>query len=136
MAINQEITNSTSSKDKVNNIKLDPSLPNEERSALVQKIIDSASPNSLSPGYLEILAKYITEPTKEEKKEKRLLTNNRQVTIDKREISYEGLVSKFENGEDGIYNLIINDKDVLLTPKYCISQKDIDTIPELKLLRE
>ena len=39
------------------------------------------------------------------------------VTVNKRETSYQGLVSKFENGEDGIYNLIINDKNVLLTPK-------------------
>jgi len=40
------------------------------------------------------------------------------VTINRRETSFEGLVSKFETGEDGIYNMIINDKNVLLTPKY------------------
>lgn len=54
------------------------------------------------------------------------------VTINKRETSFEGLVGKFETGEDGIYNMIINDKNVLLTPKYKITQKDIDTIPGLK----
>ena len=32
------------------------------------------------------------------------------VTINKRETSFEGLVGKFETGEDGIYNMIINDK--------------------------
>ena len=32
--------------------------------------------------------------------------------------------------------MIINDKNVLLTPKYQITQEDIDTIPELKKLRE
>lgn len=48
------------------------------------------------------------------------------VTINKRETSFEGLVSKFENGEDGIYNMIISDKNVFLTPKYQITQQDID----------
>ena len=46
--------------------------------------------------------------TKEDKKNKYITTDNRQITIDKRETSYEGLVSKFENGEDGVYNLINN----------------------------
>jgi hypothetical protein len=40
------------------------------------------------------------------------------VTVNKREISYEGLVSKLENGEDGIYNFITDgDKNILLVPK-------------------
>lgn len=44
------------------------------------------------------------------------------VSINKRETSFEGLISKFEAGEDGIYNMIIeNDKNVLLTPKYKIT---------------
>jgi hypothetical protein len=47
------------------------------------------------------------------------------VTIMKRETSYEGLMSKMENGEDGIYNFIIeSDKNVLLTPKLSISAED------------
>ena len=58
------------------------------------------------------------------------------VTINRRETSFEGLVSKFETGEDGIYNMIINDKNVILTPKYEITQEDIDTIPALKQLRD
>lgn len=59
------------------------------------------------------------------------------VTINRRETSFQGLASKFENGEDGVYNMIINnDKNVLLTPKYEITQEDIDTIPELKRLRD
>jgi hypothetical protein len=39
------------------------------------------------------LTKYLTENPKE-KKEKKILTDNRMVTINKRETSYEGLVSK------------------------------------------
>lgn len=44
--------------------------------------------------------------TKEEKRSKQINTDNRMITINKRETSFEGLVSKFESGEDGIYNLI------------------------------
>ena len=58
-------------------------------------------------------------------------------TLNARQTSFEGLASKFENGEDGIYNMIINnDKNVLLTPKYRITQEEIDSIPELKQLVE
>jgi hypothetical protein len=58
------------------------------------------------------------------------------VTVNKRETSFEGLVGKFENGEDGIYNMIANDKNIIFTPKVTITQKDIDEIPELKQLRD
>ena len=76
--------------------------------------------------------------TKKERKEKSINTDNRMVTINKRETSFEGLVGKFENGEDGVYNMIIDDadKNVLLTPKYSITTEDLETIPELKKLRE
>ena len=74
--------------------------------------------------------------TKKEKKQKTINTDNRMVTINRRETSFQGLVGKFENGEDGIYNMIIDDKNVLLTPKYQITQEDIEQIPALKQLRE
>jgi len=48
---------------------------------------------------------------KQEKKEKSILTDNRLVTINKRETSFEGLVSQFENGEDGIYNIMTENKN-------------------------
>jgi hypothetical protein len=47
---------------------------------------------------------------KQDKKEKKILTENRLATVNKRETSYEGLVSQLENGEDGIYNLVNEDK--------------------------
>ena len=34
-------------------------------------------------------------------------------TINKRETSFEGLIGQFENGEDGIYNLVKNDKNII-----------------------
>ena len=80
----------------------------EERSELVKKILEeNPEPNEK---YLEILADYlILCMEKQEKKEKKILTENRLATINKREISFEGLVSQLENGEDGIYNLISDD---------------------------
>jgi len=47
---------------------------------------------------------------KQERKEKKILTENRMATVNKRETSYEGLVSQLENGEDGIYNLMSDNK--------------------------
>lgn len=110
----------------------------EQRIALVNKIIEQTPKERLNNRYLEKLATYIIDATmtKKEKKDKKINTQNRMVTINKREISFQGLVSKFENGEDGIYHMIINDKNVLLTPKYEITQDDIDAIPELKELRQ
>jgi len=48
---------------------------------------------------------------KQEKKEKKILTDNRMMTVNKRETSFEGLISQLENGEDGIYNLISESKN-------------------------
>jgi hypothetical protein len=74
---------------------------------------------------------------KQEKKEKKLLTENRMTTVNKRETSYEGLVSQLENGEDGIYNLMgNNNKNIIFQPKITITKEDIETIPYLKQLRD
>ena len=57
------------------------------------------------------MADYLIVPVeKEERRERELLTENRLATINKRETSFEGLVSQLENGEDGIYNLVHEDK--------------------------
>jgi hypothetical protein len=62
--------------------------------------------------YLEVMADYlILCMEKQEKREKKILTDNRLVTVNKREASFEGLVSQLENGEDGIYNLLNEDKN-------------------------
>ena len=73
---------------------------------------------------------------KQEKKEKKILTENRMTTVNKRETSFEGLVSQFENGEDGIYNLITNNKNVIFQPKVTITKKDIEEIEPLRQLKE
>ena len=108
----------------------------QQRNQKVHEIVNSVSPEKLTPYYLEQLTKYLTE-TPENKKEKKVLTDNRMVTINKRETSYEGLVAKLENGEDGIYNFMTGgDKNILLVPKIQITEDDIATIPGLKELRE
>ena len=57
-------------------------------------------------------------------------------TVNKRETSFEGLVSQFENGEDGIYNLIKEDKNMIFQPKVTITKKDLEEIPCLRQLRD
>lgn len=120
-----------------NNLKLDYSIIDaKERKKLVDQILQE-NPNP-SKQYLEILTDYIVlAMNKEEKKEKKILTDNRMVTVNKRETSYQGLVSKLENGEDGLYHMLGgNDKNIILTPKISISQKDIDANPYLLQVRQ
>jgi hypothetical protein len=82
--------------------------------------------------YLEILADYLVLcMEKQEKKQRKILTDNRMATVDKREVSFEGLVSQFENGEDGIYNLITENKDIIFQPKITITKNDIQEIQPL-----
>lgn len=73
-------------------MKLDYTLESpEDRNELVKKILEE-TPNPAS-NYLESLADYLVLCIeKKEKKENGLLTDNRMVTINKRETSLEGLV--------------------------------------------
>jgi hypothetical protein len=74
---------------------------------------------------------------KQEKKERKILTENRMATVNKRETSYEGLVAQLENGEDGIYNMMSdNNKNIIFQPKLMITKKDVEEVPGLKQLRE
>jgi hypothetical protein len=58
----------------------------------VQQILaEDPAPNEK---YLEILADYLVLcMEKQEKKERKILTENRMMTVNKRETSFEGLVS-------------------------------------------
>lgn len=73
---------------------------------------------------------------KQERKERKILTENRMTTVNKRETSYEGLASQLENGEDGIYNLINENKNQIFQPKITITKKDLEEIQPLRQLRE
>lgn len=118
--------------------KLDYSLQSpQERNELVKKIIDETPPEQLTSKYLTILSDYIIfAMDKEERKKKKILTDNRMVTVNRRETSFQGLAGQLENGEDGIYNMIANDKNIIFMPKIAITQEDIDEIPGLKELRD
>lgn len=116
--------------------KLDYSLQTpEERKALVEQILSEVE--NPTEAYLESLADYlILCMEKQERKERKILTDNRLATVNKRETSFESLVSQFENGEDGIYNLITNDKNTIFQPKVTITKQDLEEIPFLKQLKE
>ena len=112
-------------------MKLDYNLKSlDERLDIVNEILENETPNE---AYLEKMADYLIFQA--EKQEKKILTDNRMVTIKRRETSLEGLASSLEN-EDGIYNIITNDKDVLFYPKREITEQDLQDIPELKQLRD
>lgn len=109
----------------------------EERVEYVKQLLDKEPP-PYSSTTLKILADYIlfvrdrNQTKKERKEEHPILTPNREFTIDKRQVSYEGLVDKLENGEDGLYNIIRNDKNQILDPKDPITEEDIENIPGIK----
>ena len=119
-------------------MELDYSLTTpEERVAYTKKLLKDTPP-PYNNNTLKILADYIlfTHDRNQTKKERTktypILTPNREFTIDKRQVSYEGLAEKLENGEDGLYNLIRIDKGQILDPKDPITEEDIDTIPGIK----
>ena len=117
-------------------IKLDYTLDKpEDRNELVKQILQNIE--EPSEKYLEILADYlILCMEKQERKERKILTDNRMTTVNKRETSFEGLVSQFENGEDGIYSIITENKNIIFQPKVTITKKDIQEIQPLQQLRE
>lgn len=121
-------------------ITLDYSLKTtEDRLALVNQIINEAEQNNipLSNKYLEILSDYlIFNITKEEKKEKKILTDNRLTTVNKREVSLEESIVNAEEHNTSLYNLIKNDKNIIFKPKVCITKKDIKEIPYLKQITD
>lgn len=121
--------------------KLDYSIKDAEtRKNFVNELLTHLSQEQKNnPNYLEILSNYIVSAmTPEEKKNKNILTENRMITINKRETSMENLVNQFENGEDGFWNIALEeaDKNVLLTKKKTITKKDLDEIQTLKDLKE
>lgn len=107
-----------------------------ERVKICEQIINNTPPEQLTPFYLETLSNYIVfAMQKEQKKRKQILTDNRMVTINKRETSYQGLVDKLENGQDGIYSLMTsNGKNTILSPQKSISAEERENIPGLAQL--
>lgn len=104
----------------------------EKRLEIVNNYLAEHPQAENQPYILEQLANYLVFcMDKEEKAEHKIITQNRSQTIHKNESSFEDLAEKFENGEDGVYALVIKDRHVKLQPKNKITQKDIEEIPEL-----
>lgn len=104
----------------------------EERLKLVEQILEKEeNPN------LEYLANYLIIPIeKEERKQRKILTDNRMATIDKRETSFEGLVDKMESGENALYHIQKADKNILFQPKAPITKQDYKNHPELQQIKD
>jgi hypothetical protein len=106
------------------------------RKTLVESVISKNK--DLSALEIKTLSDYLLytgdrkQTTKERAQEYPIITKNRDTTITKRQISYEGLIDKLKNGEDGIYHIINNNKDQLLDYKDPISEEDIKNIPGVR----
>lgn len=119
-------------------IKLDYTIEEmDNRLKEVDKLCDEHSlDDELTNQNLEQMADYlIYQMEKQEKKERKILTPNRLVTVNKRETSFEGIVSKFEKNADGVYGIMNEDKNTILTHKISITAKDVENIPFLKQIR-
>ena len=120
-------------------MQLDYTLPTpQERIACVEQLIAETPQEKLTNQYLSYMSDYILfvadkgQTKKEHKENNPIITKNREVTVAKRQVSFEEIVSNLENGEDGLYALISNDKNQILDPKQKISDEDVEEVPGLK----
>lgn len=127
---------------KDNVIHLDYNIKDDqERIALVNKIIENTPPEKLTQTYLEKLSDYIVFNQTLAENDRRILTPNRIAHIKRRETSFEGLIEKLDAGhnnadnkkagEDIIYGMITNDKNKILDPKKKITEEEVREIPGL-----
>lgn len=108
-----------------------------DRVAEIEKITATRDPESFSAKELEIMANYILFTlTDEEKKSKQIISQNRTNTIRKREMSYEGLIEKMEQGEGGIRPIVANDKHIIFSHPISITPEDEIEIPYMRQLRQ
>lgn len=105
----------------------------EERKKIVERELSKLSePTNQQLSYMAdyLLFSSDGKQTHKEKKESYpIVTKNRDVTVKKRTVSFEGTVEELSGGEDSIYAMIQNDKDMLLDNREPITQEDIDNIP-------
>jgi len=104
----------------------------ESRKEFVDKLLSEYTPNS---NELSLLGDYLlftrdkNQTKKERKEDYPITTPNREHTIDKRQISYEGLIDRLENGEDGLYSIMCDNKEMKLDNKDPLTEEDIKNIP-------
>lgn len=109
----------------------------EERIEYVNTLLEDNINEELPNKYLTYLADYIlfvadkNQTKKERNAEHSIVTKNREITVSKRQVSFEEVVSNLENGEDGIYALISNDKNKILDYREPLTNEDFEKMPEL-----
>lgn len=133
-----KVANNKIAKYKNMRFILNPTLKTlEERQALVDEIFERLPYDSFKNTELEAISNYLIQPTIK-KGDRTISTDNRKVTIRKREISADNLIEgKLEGGEDTFHLFITNNtKNTILTPKIGITEKDIEEVPGLKEIRE
>ena len=110
----------------------------KERAEHVRKVI--ADYPEAGVKYKDYISDYLLfagdkgQTKKERQEENPIITHNRAVTVRKRQVSYEGLVDACESGEDGVQNLIIDDKNHLLDNKEKLTDEDFEESAELREL--
>ena len=121
--------------------KLDFTLTTaEERIKYIQSLL--SNPNVIfSPAQLTYFADYIlgNQEDKAAKKARSrgIITNNRRATVEKREISFQGYVDLCsEQNKDEIYNHMINDRNLILSPRLQITEADVREIPGMAALKD
>lgn len=120
-------------------MKFDYSLKTpEERIEYVNILLNNTPKEQLKPQYLTYMSDYIlfvadkNQTKKEYKAERPIVTKNREVTVNKRQVSFEEIISTLENGEDGLYARITNDKNQIMDRRDKITSEDIEEIPGLR----
>lgn len=104
----------------------------EERLSLVEELVQD---NLISKSQATYLADYLlltaeaNQTKKESQEEYPIITKNRDATVSKRQVSFEETAAALPNGEDGIYAMIVNDKDAILDMRSSITDKDKAEIP-------
>lgn len=118
-------------------MKLDYTVrdPVERLEIVEQALIDSPNHTASQMNYLAdylLFALDARSTTQEKSREYPIVTRNRDATYVKRQVSYEELVGDLQHGEDAIYNMIRQDKDMILDPKEAITEEDKATIPGMR----
>lgn len=104
----------------------------QERLSVVEELVQE---NYITKAQAVYLADYLLftadsrQTGKEREAEYPIVTKNRDVTVNKRQVSFEETVEGLTNGEDGIYSMIVNDKNALLDMRTPITEKDKADIP-------
>lgn len=115
-------------------MKLDYTLTDaQKRNQLVKDTL--ATRDHWSSAELRQMADYILAAVDNMEK-REILTDNRLVTINRREVSFQSLADRLDGGEDALHGLIKNDKHMILSPHIEITDRDLEEIPELRALRD